>query len=58
MPARRILGGSRTRGVSFKPLPNSLVGGGLLAPCSLLGPPVIKELTQMVAIVPGQDAQF
>ena len=35
-----------------------LVGGGLLAPCSLLGPPVIKELTQMVAIVPGQGGQF
>ena len=29
------------------------VGGGLLVPCSLLGPPVIKHLMQMVTIVPG-----
>ena len=30
-----------------------LVGGGLLVPCSLPGPPVIKQLMQMVAMVPG-----
>ena len=30
------------------------VGGGLLVPCSLPGPPVVKQLTQMVTIVPGQ----
>ena len=30
------------------------VGGGLLAPCSLPGPPVIKQLMQMVTVVPGQ----
>ena len=30
-----------------------LVGGGLLVLCSLLGPPVIKQLMQMVTIVPG-----
>ena len=34
----------------FQTLP---VGGGLLVPCSLLGPPVIKHLMQMVTIVPG-----
>ena len=28
-----------------------LVGGGLLVPCSLQGPPVIKQLMQMVTIV-------
>ena len=27
------------------------VGGGLLVPCSLPGPPVVKQLMQMVAIV-------
>ena len=31
-----------------------LVGGGLLVPCSLPGPPVIKQLMQMVTMVPGQ----
>ena len=35
-----------------------LVGGGLLVPCSLPGPPVIKQLTQMVIVVPGQGGQF
>ena len=30
------------------------VGGGLLAPCSLPGPPVVKQLMQMVTVVPGQ----
>ena len=34
------------------------VGGGLLGPCSLPGPPVIKQLMQMVAMVPGQGGQF
>ena len=29
------------------------VGGGLLGPCSLPGPPVIKQLMQMVTMVPG-----
>ena len=28
-----------------------LVGGGLLVPCSLAGPLVVKQLTQMVAMV-------
>ena len=29
------------------------VGGGLFIPCSLSGPPVIKQLTQMVTMMPG-----
>ena len=34
------------------------VGGGLLVPCSLPGPPVIKQLMQMVTAVPGQGRRF
>ena len=33
------------------------VGGGLLVPCSLPGP-VIKQLLQMVTMVPGQGGWF
>ena len=29
-------------------------GGGLLDPCSLPGPPVIKQLVEMVTMEPGQ----
>ena len=32
-----------------------LVRGGLLVPCSLAGPPVVKQLTQMVTTVPGHS---
>ena len=32
--------------------------GGLLVPCSLPGPPVIKQLVQMVTVVPGQGGWF
>ena len=35
-----------------------LVGGGLLVPCSLPEPPVIKQLMQMVTMVPGQGGWF
>ena len=35
-----------------------LVGGGLLVPCSLPGPPVVKQLTQTVAMAPGQGGRF
>ena len=35
-----------------------LVGGGLLVPCSLPGPPVVKLLTRMVTRVPGQGGQL
>ena len=34
------------------------VGGGLLVPCSLPGPPVVKQLIQMVTMVPGQGRRF
>ena len=34
------------------------VGGGLLVPCSLPGPPVVKRLMHMVTMVPGQDGRF
>ena len=35
-----------------------LVGGGLLVPYSLPGPPVIKQIMQMVIVVPGQGGWF
>ena len=35
-----------------------LVDGGLLVPRSLPGPPVIKQLMQMVTMAPGQGGQF
>ena len=31
-----------------------LVGGGLFLLCSLVGPPVLKQLIQIVTVVPGQ----
>ena len=34
------------------------VGGGLLAPCSLPGPPVVKQLMLMAAMLPGQGGRF
>ena len=34
------------------------VGGGLLVPCSLPGPSVVKQLMQMVTEAPGQGGQF
>ena len=34
------------------------VGGGLLVLCSLPGPPVVKQLMQIVTMVPGQGGQF
>ena len=35
-----------------------LIGGGLLVSCSLLGPPVIKQLMHIVTEVPGQVGSF
>ena len=35
-----------------------LVGGGVLVPSSLPGPPVVKQLMQMVTMVPGQGRWF
>ena len=34
------------------------VGGGLLVPCSLAGPPVVKQLMQMVTMVPDQGGRL
>ena len=34
------------------------VGGGLLVLCSLPGPPVVKQLMQMVTMLPGHGGQF
>ena len=34
------------------------VGGGLLVPCSLPGPPLVKQLMQMVTMVSGQGGRF
>ena len=35
-----------------------LVGGGLLVPYSLLGSSLVKQLMQMVTVVPGQGERF
>ena len=34
------------------------VGGGLLVPCSLAGSPVVKQLMQIVTMMPGQGGRF
>ena len=34
------------------------VGGGFLVPCSLPGPPVVKQFMQMATMVPDQGGQF
>ena len=40
-------------------LPQTLpVGGHLLVPCSLPGPPVIKQFMQMVTLVSGKGRSF
>ena len=38
--------------------PTLPAGGGLLVPYSLSGSPVIKQLMQMVTMVPGQGGRF
>ena len=53
----RILGGGRTCGVSFWPFLNSS-GWWRLISSMLPGPPVIKQLMQMVTMVPGQGGRF
>ena len=35
-----------------------LVGGGLLVPCSLPGPPIVKQRMQILTMVPGQGGRF
>ena len=58
MPARRILGGAQTHGVSFGLFLNSTSWWWRISSCSLPGPPVIKQPLQMVTMVPGQGGQF
>ena len=58
MLARGILGSGQTRGVSLDLSRTLPVGGGLLVPYSLSGPPVIKQLMQMVTMVSGQSGRF
>ena len=58
MPERRIL---ESVGQVVSPSDlfwTLLVGGGLLVPSSLPGPPVVKQLMQMVTMVPGQGGRF
>ena len=57
MPVRRILWGGWTCGVSFWPFPNSS-GWWWLILCYLPGLPVIKQLMQIVTMVPGQGERF
>ena len=49
---------AREKGSLFDLSQILLVGGGLLVPCSLPGPPVIKQLMQMVTMVPGLGGRF
>ena len=56
--AVRILSHGWTRSVIFDLSETLPVGGGLLVLCSLLGPPAIKQLMQMVTMVPDQGGQF
>ena len=49
---------AREKGSLFDLSQILLVGGGLLVPCSLPGPPVVKQLMQMVTVVPGQGGRF
>ena len=58
MLARGILGSGQTRGVSFRPFLTLPVGGGLLVLYSLSGSPVIKQLMQVVTMVPGQGGRL
>ena len=52
------MGSGRTRGAPLDLSRTLPVAGGLLVPCSLSGSPVVKQLMQMVAMVPGQGGQF
>ena len=58
MLSRGILG-SDGHAVSPLDLSRTLpAGGGLLVPYSLSGSPAIKQLMQMVTMVPGQGGRF
>ena len=54
----RILGGGWMSGVSFWPFLNSSGWWWLSVLCSLSGPPVVKQLMQVVTVVPGQGGQL
>ena len=54
----KILGGGRTCVSPFDVSRTLPVDGGLFIPCSSPGPPAIKQLRQMVTMVPGQGGQF
>ena len=58
MPERRILGGVGQVVSPFDLSRTLPVGCGLLVLCSLPGPPVVKQLMQMVTVVPGQGGRF
>ena len=58
MLARGILGSGRTPSVSFRPFQNSFGWWWLISSYSLSGSPVIKQLMQMVTMVPGQGGRF
>ena len=57
MPDRRIVGGGRTCGVSFWLFPN-FCGWWKLILCFLPEPLVVKQLMQMVTMVPVQGGRF
>ena len=54
MPTRKILEVVGHVASPFDPSWTPSVGGGLLVLCSSPGPPVIKQLMQIVTMVPGQ----
>ena len=58
MPETRILRGDQTGVSPFDFSWTLLVDGGLLVLCSLPGPPIVKQLMQMVTMVPGQNGWF
>ena len=58
MPTRRILGSGGTLVSPFDLSQTLPAGGGLLVLYSLSGSPVIKQLMQMVTMVPGQGGWF
>ena len=58
MSERRILGGGRTRGVSFWPFPNSSGWWWLVSSVFLTRTSCHKQFMQMVTMVPGQGGRF
>ena len=54
----KIFADSKVRQIFLYIFRTLSVGDGLLAPWSLPGPPVLKQLMRMVTVVPGQGGQF